>query len=59
MIICFTTTGRTARHVSKYRPSASIIVVGIDDQVIRGLQMCRGITCMKANDFKNKELLEE
>ncbi len=57
LIICFTSSGKTARLVAKYRPIAQVIAVGNDDKTIRGLCMVRGIKCFNVPNFTDKEKL--
>lgn len=54
LIICFTTSGKTARLLSKYRPKATIVAVGNDEQNIRGLCMGKGIKTLCVPNFKDK-----
>nr|AIT70051.1 pyruvate kinase [Neopyropia yezoensis] len=54
-IICFTETGLMARLVSKYRPDAYIVAVSIDDKVIKGLSMNRGVMTLKIPSFQGIE----
>ena len=56
-IICFTETGLMARLVSKYRPDAFIVAVSIDDKVIKGLSICRGVMCLKVPSFQGADLI--
>lgn len=42
-VITSTQSGRTARHVSRYRPSAPVVAVSPDDKVVRRLMMSWGV----------------
>lgn len=50
-IICFTETGYTARLVSKYAPKAQIVAIGIEDSVIKGLTITRGVIALRVPSF--------
>ena len=52
VIICFTKTGKMALNISKYRPKAFIVAVGIDDCVIKGLATSRGVVCLRVQVFQ-------
>lgn len=54
-IICFTETGLMATYLSKYRPSAWIIAVSIEDKIIKGLSTNYGIVCLKIPSFQGTE----
>lgn len=54
-IICFTETGLMARLLAKYRPDAYIVAVSIDDKVIKGLSINRGVMTLKVPSFQGIE----
>jgi len=54
-IICFTETGLMARLLSKFRPDAYIVAVSIEDKVIKGLSMHRGVMTLKIPSFQGIE----
>lgn len=56
-IICFTETGLMARLLAKYRPDAFIVAVSIDDKVIKGLSMNRGVMTLKVPSFQGIETI--
>jgi pyruvate kinase len=51
-IIVFTETGLMARLCAKYRPDAYIVAVSVDDKVIKGLTMNRGVMTLKVPSFQ-------
>lgn len=51
LIIILTDTGNIARLVSKYRPPVPILAACVNNQVIRSLQVVRGITGLKIPTF--------
>ena len=56
-IIVFTETGLMARLCSKFRPDAYIVAVSIDDKVIKGLCMNRGVMTLKVPSFQGIETI--
>lgn len=52
VIICFTKSGVMARNIAKYRPKANIIAVGIDEGVVKGLSITRGVVCLRVQVFQ-------
>jgi len=46
-----TETGAVARFLSKYRPPAVIIAVSIEDHVIKGLTVSRGVISLRVPSF--------
>eukprot|EP00330_Aristerostoma_sp_ATCC50986_P002011 CAMPEP_0114588698 /NCGR_PEP_ID=MMETSP0125-20121206/11341_1 /TAXON_ID=485358 ORGANISM="Aristerostoma sp., Strain ATCC 50986" /NCGR_SAMPLE_ID=MMETSP0125 /ASSEMBLY_ACC=CAM_ASM_000245 /LENGTH=499 /DNA_ID=CAMNT_0001785235 /DNA_START=12 /DNA_END=1511 /DNA_ORIENTATION=- len=59
VIIAMTETGRQARYIAKYKPSAHIVAVSTDEHVIKGLCVSRGITSLRVPSFQGNEALIE
>ena len=47
VIICITEDGTCARYLSKYRPSIPILSLSMNAQVIRNMNLSRGLKGMK------------
>src|SRR5699024_9159115 len=59
-VVAFTTSGTTARRISKFRPKAPIIAVTFDERTQRSLAMNWGVTTVLsdvANDQTNESEL--
>jgi len=59
VIVCMTETGRVARYLAKYRPLAVIVAVSIEDSVIKGLTISRGVTSLRVPSFQGQDSLIE
>lgn len=56
-IITATSSGFTARMVSKFRPTSPIIAITNDDSVVRTLSLVWGVYCVKTDYFNNTDTL--
>ncbi|MFZ7121698.1 MAG: pyruvate kinase [Eubacteriaceae bacterium] len=56
-IITATSSGFTARMVSKFRPTSPIIAITNDDSVVRTLSLVWGVYCVKTDCFDNTDTL--
>ncbi|MGA2193189.1 MAG: pyruvate kinase alpha/beta domain-containing protein, partial [Nitrospirota bacterium] len=54
-IICFTRSGATALHVSKYRPSAATIAATHDDKVYRRMRLFYGVVPLMVKDMDDTD----
>jgi len=59
VIVCMTETGKVARYLAKYRPLAVIVAVSIEDSVIKGLCISRGVTSLRVPSFQGQDSLIE
>lgn len=59
LVVCMTTSGQTARLVSKYRPRAPILAVTSSDQAARHLLAWRGPVPMLVDSMLGQEVLIE
>jgi len=57
IILCFTQNGLIARLIAKYRPTAYILAISIDDLVMKGLTVTRGVTCLRVPSFQGLSML--
>jgi pyruvate kinase len=60
VIVCLSTTGRTARLISRFRPKASLVAATDQAHTLRGLELCWGVQTLpiKHSDM-NDELVGE
>ncbi|MFZ7132191.1 MAG: pyruvate kinase [Eubacteriales bacterium] len=59
-IITATSSGYTARMVSKFRPTSPIIAITNNERVVRLLSLVWGVHCLKIEEFDNTdELFDE
>ncbi|QSX07818.1 pyruvate kinase [Alkalibacter rhizosphaerae] len=58
-IVTATSSGHTARMVSKFRPSAPIIAITDDGRVQRKLSLVWGVQCLVTKTFDNTDTLFE
>lgn len=55
VIVCLSTTGKTAQMISKYRPKAKLIAVTRKEKELCKLELCWGVQTIKIQDYKNTE----
>lgn len=56
-IITATSSGYTARMVSKFRPNSPIIAITSDERVVRLLAMVWGVHCLLTDEFEDTDTL--
>lgn len=60
VIVCLSTTGRTAKLISRFRPHAFLVAATDEVQTLRSLELCWGVQTMPVKHMQmNDELLEE
>lgn len=55
VIVCLSTTGRTAQMIAGFRPRARLIAVTDDISVLNGLELTWGLQTLVINPYKNIE----
>eukprot|EP01134_Creolimax_fragrantissima_P005617 CFRG5617T1 len=58
-ILCLTTSGETARLVSKYRPRVPVLAVTRDDHVSKLMNLFRGVFALKYSEEKGIDFQED
>jgi pyruvate kinase len=59
-IVCLSTTGRTARLISRFRPQALLLAATDEAQTLRSLELCWGVQTLPAKQLHgNTELLKD
>ncbi len=60
VIVCLSTTGRTAKLISRFRPKAFLVAATDEAQTLRSLELCWGVQTMPVKHMQmNDELLQE
>lgn len=60
VIVCLSTTGRTAKLISRFRPHAFLLAATDEAQTLRSLELCWGVQTMPVKHMQmNDELLQE
>ncbi len=60
VIVCLSTTGRTARLISRFRPKAHLVAVTDQAHTLRSLELCWGVQTLPIKNFRmNDELMKE
>jgi pyruvate kinase len=60
VIVCLSTTGRTARLISRFRPKSHLVAVTDEAQTLRSLELCWGVQTLPIKNFRmNDELMKE
>jgi pyruvate kinase len=60
VIVCLSTTGRTARLISRFRPKAHLVAVTDEAHTLRSLELCWGVQTLPIKNFRmNDELMKE
>ena len=54
-IVCMSTTGKTAKLISKFRPRAQLIAVTADSLALNPLELRWGVQTLHVDGFKNTE----
>jgi pyruvate kinase len=57
IIICLTEAGSAARYLAKYRPQIPILALSMNAQVIRNMNLTRGLKGMKIATYVGTENL--
>ena len=57
LIICITEDGSSARFLAKYRPSIPILTLSMNSQVIRNMNLTRGLKGLKIATYVGTENL--
>jgi pyruvate kinase len=55
VIVCLSTTGKTAQMISKYRPKAKLIAVTAKSEALCKLELCWGVQTLKMVSYENTE----
>lgn len=59
MFVVLTENGRVARHIAKQRPRQPILACSVNGQVVRQMNMMRGVTGYKIPEYDVKEREED
>jgi pyruvate kinase len=60
VIVCLSTTGRTARLISRFRPKAHLLAATDEVHTLRSLELCWGVQTMPITNFQmNEDLMSE
>lgn len=60
VIVCLSTTGRTARLISRFRPKAHLLAATDETQTLRSLELSWGVQTLKITTFQmNEDLMNE
>ncbi|MCJ8276190.1 MAG: pyruvate kinase, partial [Bdellovibrionales bacterium] len=54
-IVCMSTTGRTVRMISKYRPKAQLVAVTYKSETLTPLELCWGVQTLMIDQYDNTE----
>lgn len=54
-IVCLSTTGRTARLISRFRPKAHLIAATDKDHTLRSLELCWGVQTLPVKRYEDWE----
>lgn len=54
-IVCMSTSGRTARLISRFRPQTYLLAVTDKVDTLRGLELCWGVQTLQINKFDSTE----
>lgn len=54
-IVCMSTSGRTARLISRFRPHAYLLAVTDKVETLRGLELCWGVQTLQIQKFDSTE----
>ena len=55
LIAVVSETGKLGRIVAKYKPAVKILVASPSERVVNQLQLCRGVSAMKAEAYSNTD----
>ena len=60
VIVCLSTTGKTARLISRFRPKAHLVAATDESHTLRSLELCWGVQTLPIKHFSmNDELMKE
>lgn len=60
VIVCLSTTGRTAKLISRFRPNACLVAATDEAQTLRSLELCWGVQTLPVKHMHmNDELMED
>jgi pyruvate kinase len=60
VIVCLSTTGRTARLISRFRPKAHLLAATDEAPALRSLELCWGVQTLPIVNFKmNDDMMRE
>lgn len=55
VIVCMSTTGKTARLISKFRPKAQLVALTVTEQSLNTIELCWGVKTFTVPRFRNSD----